>query len=432
MVPSVPTQQGDDACVPTRRMRQSKPKTKTGCKNCKLRRIKCDEKRPACTQCTRSKKTCTGYPPPAHSARPHEEVLIAPKPNIACAGPIASTNANPRIIRESIKLLPRRRPQRPALYQTPAPGLTFDLQEGQYFQLFRSNTAGELSGYFDNVFWTQTVLRECHDSAAVKHAVVALGALYKALEKFTESPPGSPSSSGHAPGSPRGQEAAHIHWEVAIQQYHKALMAQVSLPMNSNDHRSNRTRLMASVLLACFDSFIGDHRQAILQIRSGLGLLEILRAERRKAMLARPEEPVEDELLQMFTRLAIQAKSYDMAFHFPEPYVIHLVQAPANPASPGESGGTPVSIHQEPIPERFSSLIEARVAWDTLCEQLLRATESMAQLANGPPNLLPQTMMIYGKAFAARIHSWAHAFDHILASRTAPGITSQEKAGISV
>lgn len=189
---------------------------------------------------------------------------------------------------------------------------------------------------------------------------------------------------------------------------------------------------MASVLLACFDSFIGDHRQAILQIRSGLGLLEILRAERRKAMLARPEEPVEDELLQMFTRLAIQAKSYDMAFHFPEPYVIHLVQAPANPASPGESGGTPVSIHQEPIPERFSSLIEARVAWDTLCEQLLRATESMAQLANGPPNLLPQTMMIYGKAFAARIHSWAHAFDHILASRTAPGITSQEKAGISV
>ncbi|TLS27880.1 hypothetical protein PpBr36_01599 [Pyricularia pennisetigena] len=440
---------GDDDRVPARRMRQSKPKTKTGCKNCKLRRIKCDEKRPACTQCTRSKKICTGYPPPAHSARPFEEVLIAPKPNIACAGPIASRNANPPIIRDSVKLPPRRRQpqQRPtpplsplfssagpfvALYQTPAPGLTFDLQEGQYFQLFRSNTAGELSGYFDNIFWTQTVLRECHESPAVKHAVVALGALYKTLEKSTESPPGSPSSGGQAPGSPRGREAAQTHWEVAVQQYSKALMAQVGVPLNSGDHRSNRTRLMTSVLLACFDSFIGDHKQAIVQIRTGLGLLEILRAERRKAMLTRPEEPVEDELLQMFTRLAIQAKSYDMAFHFPEPYVIHLVQAPANPASPGESGGTPVSIHQDPIPERFSSLIEARVAWDTLCEQLLRATESMAQLANGPPNLLPQTMMIYGRAFAARIRSWSNAFDHILASRTAPGITSQEKDGIAV
>lgn len=30
--------------------------------------------------------------------------------------------------------------------------------------------------------------------------------------------------------------------------------------------RHHRTRLMASVLLSFFDSFIGDHKQAIVQI----------------------------------------------------------------------------------------------------------------------------------------------------------------------
>ncbi|TLD15214.1 hypothetical protein PspLS_10757 [Pyricularia sp. CBS 133598] len=43
-----------------------KEKVRSGCKNCKLRRIKCDEKRPACTQCTRSKKICIGYPQSKH------------------------------------------------------------------------------------------------------------------------------------------------------------------------------------------------------------------------------------------------------------------------------------------------------------------------------------------------------------------------------
>ncbi|KAI1347988.1 hypothetical protein F5Y01DRAFT_229273 [Xylaria sp. FL0043] len=46
-----------------KRVRSRRPKVKTGCNNCKQRRIKCDEKRPECTQCVRSRKHCAGYPP---------------------------------------------------------------------------------------------------------------------------------------------------------------------------------------------------------------------------------------------------------------------------------------------------------------------------------------------------------------------------------
>ncbi|KAI4235404.1 MAG: hypothetical protein LQ352_008093 [Teloschistes flavicans] len=36
-------------------------KPSTGCKNCRRRKIKCDEQRPACTQCTTSNRLCPGY-----------------------------------------------------------------------------------------------------------------------------------------------------------------------------------------------------------------------------------------------------------------------------------------------------------------------------------------------------------------------------------
>ena len=39
-------------------------KTRTGCKTCKNRRIKCDETRPACQRCVNSNRTCDGYNPP--------------------------------------------------------------------------------------------------------------------------------------------------------------------------------------------------------------------------------------------------------------------------------------------------------------------------------------------------------------------------------
>ncbi|KAL8895835.1 MAG: hypothetical protein Q9192_003420 [Flavoplaca navasiana] len=36
-------------------------KPSTGCKNCRKRKIKCDEQRPACTQCTTTNRICPGY-----------------------------------------------------------------------------------------------------------------------------------------------------------------------------------------------------------------------------------------------------------------------------------------------------------------------------------------------------------------------------------
>ncbi|KAK3937670.1 hypothetical protein QBC46DRAFT_319210 [Diplogelasinospora grovesii] len=445
-VPSTATSAttSDDAAKP-KRGRTSKPKVKTGCNNCKQRRIKCDEKRPSCSNCIRSKKICTGYPPPARSARPFEEIRIAPKPLSAAPATTSTATTTPPPIREPVQLPPRRIvkyqkrlatppqtpktpsvPDAPLMLYRPSVNLPIDGSEALYFQLFREHTANELSGFFDSVFWSRTVMQECHSETAIRHAVVALGALYRTLEKSCESPPGSPSADFDP------IDNAYQHWEMAVKQYSHACNALVSV--NSADTRAHRTRLMASVLLACFDSFIGDHKQAIVQIQNGLGLLEQVRAERRRAFLPKPEEPVEEELIQMFTRLAIQAKSYDMAFHFPQPYVIRLTTPPkADPGSPSSEVASPVSIHQNPIPERFASIKEARLAWDTLCERIFRFTETMfAHAQTGVMGILPEELRQYGSRFKHDIGAWSVAFDHILATRTAPGVSSQEKAAIAV
>jgi hypothetical protein len=85
------------------------------------------------------------------------------------------------------------------------------------------------------------------------------------------------------------------------------------------------------------------------------------------------------------------------------------------------------------MPDRFASVMEARVAWDKLCERIFRFTETMFNHAqNGVMGVLPTSLQHYGISFKKDIEAWSDAFDHILASRTAPGVSSQEKAAISV
>ncbi|KAG7419695.1 Aspercryptin biosynthesis cluster-specific transcription regulator atnN [Fusarium oxysporum f. sp. rapae] len=420
-----------------KRVRTSKPKVKTGCANCKQRRIKCDEARPACTQCVRSNKTCTGYPPPSRSSRPFEEIRIAPKPMPAYdAQASSSTSIAP--LHGDYHLLPRRAHQR-SILRTTSPGTTspspttyhpssamqIQPNESFYFDIFRSHTANELSGFFDNLFWTHYVLQACHSEDAIKCAVIALGALYQTLEQTAA----LNMHSGSEMGGDARVELVRGHWQVAIRRYGDACNALVKL--NTQDQRSHRTSIMANVLLACFDSFIGDHRQAIHQIQTGLGLLDIFRTQQRQRLLPVSENSLEEELVIIFTRLAIQAKSYDMAFHFPQPFSIRL-SSQSQTQSPGPSGTTTPS-QEEPfsIPETFTSVVEARVACDALNARIMRYIEELFAMKTDLKSTLPQSWLDYGLHFKDYLDAWGKAFDNLFFTRHNPSVSLQEKAGIA-
>ncbi|GJN75247.1 hypothetical protein PLICBS_009344 [Purpureocillium lilacinum] len=430
---------GPSTQAPVKRNRRSNPKVKTGCANCKKRRIKCDERRPSCTQCERSNKLCTGYPPPSRSDRPLTDVRIAPKP-LATAQPLAVQGHTPGIVFRAPTVLPPRRANRrkrpvvpvlhpgaigasPSVYQ-PSSGLQFVNAEALYFELFRVQTAAELSGYFNSTFWAQRVLQECHAENAIRHAVVALGALYKTLEQSSQ-----PAPATHA-GKMNRMESVVAHWQVAVKQYSESCNAMLLL--TGDNLRSYRTRLMASVLLACFDSFIGDHKQAIVQIQTGLSLLEQLRCHPHHQS-SNLNGRIEEDLVVIFTRMAIQAKSYDMAFHFPQPYVIRL--APQGQSTAGSTGSSetssPGSSPEACLPYRFDSVLEAKLASDKLCEKLVRFIERLQIAKNNPSNVLPASWKQYGLSFKDQLDAWSEAFEPIFRIRHDPGLDHLERSAIS-
>lgn len=451
--PSSATSPPDDSEDPhkgQKRARASRPKVKTGCSSCKLgafgsglmemlrtdeiyrqRRIKCDEKRPACSQCVRSNKECTGYPPPPRHAVRYAEVRLVPRP-APVTQPVLFQGTGP--LRKEIILPPRRINRRqqkdvvrkhvviepsPTVYR-PATGIPFSTMEFHYFDLFRTQTATGHSGYFDSAFWTRRVLQECHTDPAIRHAAVALGALYKTLEQSCN--PSSPSSSN-------GADDTLSHWQVAVKKYSEACNAMVS-PNGLNSQTCHRTKLMASVLLGSFDAFIGDHKQAIIQIQSGLRLLERLRIEQAQRIPG--AEPIEDELIIVFTRLAIQAKTYDLGFHFPEPYVIHLTPLAANEA-PGFAAEQKSAFSAiAPLNQPFTSLREARIAHDRLLERGLRFVEMLHIAQNHAASFFPESWRQYGAGFKIEVETWVRAFQPLFESRLAPGMDHQEKTALAI
>ena len=445
------SEEGSRDAKPAKRGRRSNPKVKTGCANCKYatclqeqafclasanqcgchprrRRIKCDERRPACTQCVKSNKVCTGYPPPSRHQLGSLDIRIAPKLALAAQPQSAPDSANPAVVTQSAILLARRVKRRhrpspewlqkqlttssPTVYQ-PSHGLSFPQLEGQYFELFRVQTAAELSGYFASDFWARRVLQECHSQPTIRHSVVALGALYKTLEE-----------SFQLKSASKGQSQAHTealasHWQVAIRQYSEACNA--ARLLRGDNVGSYRTRLMSNVLLACFDSFVGDHKQAIIQIQTGLSLLHELQSQYSSLEEPNMTSRVEDELFAMFTRLAVQAKSYDMAFHFPRPYVIRLTPIRAHGNSSEKSSRSPSPLDSITLPARFEHLVEARLASDKLCFKLLCFIERLQIAKNNASNVLPADWKRYGMNLKGEIDAWSAAFEPILQSRHESG-----------
>ncbi|KAG9240078.1 hypothetical protein BJ878DRAFT_562367 [Calycina marina] len=199
-----------------RARRVSKPKVKTGCNNCKyveteigartsqeginandvgrVRKVKCDETWPQCTR-----RRCDEYP--AYRKRIDLAIVIAPRPLqgdvIGASWSLAMPPTH----------LPARTSSKPVMVQIIAPEATRKSQSRPPSTPISDEEAKSLD------FWSRGVLQESHSEATIRHAVVVLGALYKTLDKVTESPTGSPDANSlNLLGS------APTHYNFALQQ----------------------------------------------------------------------------------------------------------------------------------------------------------------------------------------------------------------------
>lgn len=265
----------------------------------RIRRIKCDEIRPSCRKCSSTGRKCDGY-----------------------SSDVTLSSQSPE---ESTELI-----QRISIH---TPG---NSEEKRGFEYFLQNTAAELSGYYDSSFWSKLILAASAQKPALRHAVVALGALH---EDFAQK--------GLVFTGGKDQKS-----EFAVKQYAKAMGAlRKSL---ASEKEEPLTALMSCILFVCFDSLRGYYESAMVHLESGL---QILREMRRSSTV---DHMVEDKLAPLFVRLTMQS-------------IIYVETRSEEDQADFARGLANLSGKEIVIPDEFESLEVARNALVQAVDGLFRA-----------------------------------------------------------
>ncbi|KAE9366939.1 hypothetical protein N431DRAFT_487398 [Stipitochalara longipes BDJ] len=214
----------------SKRKRRGGPKVKSGCLTCKVRRVKCDERKPICKRCVRFGVQCDGY---------------ATKPVIKTA-----VHMGPR------PLVPKDVVQANHLCAQPYAGPDFSCEEeARYFRFYCENVAAQLSGPLETTLWDRIIPQAVETEPLIKHAVVAVAALNKSRIDAA-----------------KGMGKSNSHHQFALLQYGKALKRiRDTLTDGIKDPRRS---LMACMLVFCLECLQGYQNSASNQASIGVALLQ--------------------------------------------------------------------------------------------------------------------------------------------------------------
>ncbi|CAK7212242.1 hypothetical protein SBRCBS47491_001393 [Sporothrix bragantina] len=237
-------------------------KVKTGCRTCKLRKVKCDEGRPACTRCVSTGRTCEGYG-------------IWGGGNMGAA-PNAITSTTPAgvVMGRAFRQRPARDcPAWPSVPRQVANGTLGPLSTQEYGWLdwFRLRTAVKLRGAFSIAFWDVLVIRASFEEPAVLHAALALSTVHRRV--------GGGEGIGEDTGD-RREVARSCSEEFTLRQYNKAIQHLMASPSTRGtlnaanaDIASTRIMLVACMLFTCLEFMRGRFQTGSTHLQNGVRLL---------------------------------------------------------------------------------------------------------------------------------------------------------------
>lgn len=162
-------------------MNDKKRRSRTGCLTCKTRRVKCDERKPACERCESANVECAGYAEKKRLAArqlvqrpPQSPTLTTPTVLPSDPGHAGDGAVHPRVRRGSLPLIAL--PNNPMPSQLPHTRARDILAFHQF--LFR--TLPILFPPESLFFWRDYVCQEAWEVEYVFEAIVALGCMHRA------------------------------------------------------------------------------------------------------------------------------------------------------------------------------------------------------------------------------------------------------------
>ncbi|KAL4942595.1 hypothetical protein BDV06DRAFT_191795 [Aspergillus oleicola] len=246
---------------------KARARVKSGCRTCKIRKVKCDESFPVCTKCRSTGRVCDGYGIWGgggneywHRQAPESPRDISDYPPLPCISTlIASTG------------------------------------EMESFDWFRGRTIIKLPGSYLSEFWTKILLQASNSEQAVWHAVMALSSTHRV--GFVEA--------DSDPASKLDQTTLH-HLIKAGHHLHPHFSAK--------DRSSHRVVLIVCLIFIVLDLLRGHFASAQVHLRNGLRILTETQTARQTSQfqsdgfLHPPNESIDDSIGEAFFRLHTQVE----------------------------------------------------------------------------------------------------------------------------
>ncbi|KAF2807002.1 uncharacterized protein BDZ99DRAFT_448691 [Mytilinidion resinicola] len=282
----------------SRTPRPSKAKAKSGCRTCKIRKVKCDEGRPACQRCVSTGRVCDGY-------------------GIWGGGGNYYGNRQPQNAPSSKDCSSSIITRPPAPFSV----LVTGTEDTSYFEWFTHRTAPKLPGSFISGFWTTLLFQASLNEPAILHAVLALSAVHK----------------GGITNSADDQE------QITLQHYVKAIK-HLRPHFELKDRASSRVALITCVVFVYVEFLRGHLKTAQLHLLSGLKVLQqmgvLSTGDDGVLGFQASRESTDDWIISAFSRLHLQVELFKYTYQHPRlvsqgpgrDYLILQTSGPEHPA----------------------------------------------------------------------------------------------------
>ncbi|RAH53374.1 C6 zinc finger domain protein [Aspergillus piperis CBS 112811] len=201
------------------RRRKPGKRSRTGCRTCRVRRIKCDEAPGSCRNCTSTGRACDGYD--LHRF-PIKRELCLPTLGMGVGGIMTS-------------------------------------DEKRGFSYFQYRLVPDLVGFFDSWLWQKLVLQMCHSDPAVCHAVNMVSAIHQDAEERGM--------------RLAGEDLQNPKHRFALEQAARSF-AHLQKRRASPDPQLREVVLVCCLLFVMAELLLGEFARAFIHLRSGTQILE--------------------------------------------------------------------------------------------------------------------------------------------------------------
>ncbi|KAF2669649.1 hypothetical protein BT63DRAFT_425330 [Microthyrium microscopicum] len=360
----------------SRRRKATGPRSKMGCKTCRIRRVKCDEAKPNCNKCSRTGRECEWY---------SQEEWIHETPDSVVASRSVSRSISP----------------------TTRGLASCSPQELRSYEFFRTRTTPQLAGSFPSEFWSTFLPRSTQHHATLWHAVVALGSIHERFEADDLS-----------------VFASNIDSELggfALKQYTTAL-SELTKPVRGGNRQDVDVFLAACILFTSFEIMRGHHESALTHVKSGIKIIGELQDASTPigsslsmvTLSTNPSIPI-DALTAPFIRLDSQVcELQSTAGRFP------ILQ----PTHHHEPGFGPI------IPPKFTSILEARNCYDYLYNDAIHKASDESASFTSPSIDESLPLSLATRTAIWRLHLWKAPFDACAADLDPTDTASQALADL--